>query len=159
MEIKFSAKDNKGKGVKSIKLLLDDVEVLKVVEGKGTWKLKPKKLDDGIHLLDVIAENSAGQVSFRRLRFYTGDTYLTELGSKFTDGETVLTARNLGTAKEGAKVSLSVFQQITDSEEVKEEAVFCAEQPSKQGALSFNWDGKNKEGKPVDGGRFVGRIS
>jgi len=158
-KIQFSAKDNKGKGVKAITLLLDDVEVKKVNGGEGTWTLNPKKIDGGIHLLDVIAENEAGSTSSRRYRFYTGDVYLTEMGSSFSEGETILTARNLGTSNKDATVSLSVYKQITDGEEVTEESVFCSEQPSQQGALSFTWDGKNKEGKPSDGGRYIAKIS
>ena len=157
--VQFSAKDNKGKGVKTITLLLDDVEVMKVNGGEGTWTLNPKKIDGGIHLLDVIAENEAGSTSSRRYRFYTGDVYLTELGSTFSDGETILTARNLGTSNKDATVSLSVYKLITDGEKTAEESVFCAEQPSKQGALSFTWDGKKKEGKALDGGRYIAKVS
>ncbi len=157
--IQFSARDNKGKGVKGITLLLDDVEVLKVEGGKGNWSLKPEEIDDGIHLLDIVAENKAGLISVRRLRFYTGDTYLTELGSVFAEGETILSARNLGATTDGAKVSLTVYQQMTDEEGIQEEAVFSAEQASNQGALSFTWDGKNDAGKPADGGRYVARMS
>ena len=161
LEIQVSATDNKGKGVKGISVLLDDVEVLQVDGGEGSLKIDPdpKNMDPGIHLLDVVAENQAGLKSVRRYRFYTGDIYLTELGDNFSDGETILSARNLGSSSDKAKVSLSIFQQITDDGDLKEESVFTAEQDSKQGALSFNWDGKNKDGKPVEGGRYVAKFS
>jgi squalene-hopene/tetraprenyl-beta-curcumene cyclase len=157
--IQFSARDNKGKGVKRITLLLDDVELVRVKGGKGNWILHPGKIDSGIHLLDIVAENNAGLISIRRFRFYTGDIYLTELGSVFSEGETILSARNLATSTDSAKVSLTVYQQITDGKGVREEAVFSAEQASKQGALSFTWDGKNKAGTPADSGRYIARIS
>jgi hypothetical protein len=158
-EIEFFARDNKGKGVKGITLLLDDVEVVKVEGGKGSWILDPGKIDDGIHLLDIVAENTAGLVSTRRFRFYTGDVYLTELGSAFAEGETILSTRNLATSTDSAKVSLNIYRQITDEKGERKEAVYSAEQASIQGALSFAWDGKNKAGKPADGGRYIARFS
>ena len=157
--IQFSARDNKGKGVKGITVLLDDVEITKVKGGKGSWILDPEKIDGGIHLLDIVAENDAGLVSSRRFRFYTGDTYLTKLGSAFSEGETILSARNLAASTDSAKVSLTVYRKITDEKGDREEAVYSAEQASIQGALSFAWDGKDAAGEPADGSRYTAKFS
>lgn len=130
------AKDNHGTKVKKIDVFVDDVLVHTAKGDKLEWTLDEAKLESGPNLVDVVATNRAGKTGRRRLVVYAGDYYLEDVGSRFEDGGTSITFRNLG--RRGAKVRLEVLE--------KGKVVHREDQPSERGAMRFFFEPKQSKG-------------
>lgn len=150
------AKDNQGTQVKSLELRVDDL-VRASASGptlSHTWKTDGLK--DGLHTVDVVATNAKGQTSRRRLEVYAGNTYLTQLGSRFTDEGTQLTARDIVPEGTAGQVVLRVF---TDEAKAGAPPVYTSTQAARHGATAFVFGGKDKAGKPFAAGRYRAELT
>ena len=64
----------------------------------GAALSQPVALGDlpaGVHTLDVVATNDRGQRSSRRIELYTGQYYLATPGTRWSEGRTVFSLRNV----------------------------------------------------------------
>lgn len=158
--LRASAVDNAGKGVERMTIAVDDVPVMRAC-GKGIdFTLDAGALAPGVHTIDVIAVNSRGQESRRRLEAYAGAYYLTQVGTRFTDGGTLISLRNVAPDSASGTVVLKVFStRENDGRPVKAAEVRRDSAPSRQGAMRFFWDGKGADGASQARGRYVAELS
>jgi len=153
--VKVAAKDNKGRGVRRVTLYVDDVVVESRCGPTLMAAIDAKTLKEGMHLIDVVAENATGQTSSRRLTVYTGDIYLTEVGSEHRTGQTWLSARNITDSAKG-KVQLRIYEEkLTKDGPVKGKSVYTQTVTSKMGPVSVAWDGKGASKGAQKKGRYI----
>jgi hypothetical protein len=153
------AKDNTGLAVNEVSLFLDDKEVAKVKGPELSFALPA--LATGKHFIDAVATNAKGQLSRRRLELFSGDVFLTQLGTQFDEGRQVteLSLRNIATTADKGNVQFEVFQLGESGSDAKVEArVSDSTSPSVPGPVSLTWEGK-KDGKLLPRGRYLARFS
>lgn len=154
------AKDNTGLAVVETSLFLDDKQVATTKGPELSFELP--KLATGKHFIDAVATNAKGQLSRRRLELFSGDVFLTQLGTRFDEGRqlTELSLRNIATASEKGNVEFEVFQLGERESEPKPELrVSQSLSPSAPGPVSLTWEGKGANGKPLPRGRYLARLS
>lgn len=158
--VTVEARDNEGKGIQKVELIIDDHPVHSAKEGKLSYTWDTKDLKDGKHTVDVVATNARGQVSRRRLEVYAGNVFLTSLGSRFAGAETELSARNIAPKERKGQVRLSVkASELKDGQPQPGAEVFTSSQPSAQGPVTFTFSGKGKDGKALGTGRYFAEFS
>jgi hypothetical protein len=158
--IQVEARDNEGKGIQKVELLINDRPVQTAQGGKLSYTWDTKGLSDGKHTVDVVATNAKGQVSRRRLEVYAGNVFLTSLGSRFSDNGTELAARNIAPKDRAGKVELRVrTADMKDGQPQPGAEVFKETRPSAQGPVTFTFGGKGKDGKPLGTGRYFAEFS
>lgn len=154
------AADNGDSKVTALELYLDDVKVHAEKGSTLSYALDPKGLSDGLHLVDVVAKNAAGKESRRRLSFFAGEAWLTELGTRFDGGRTHVGVRSLTGEAQKGKVVVRVLESADKGGvPTKGKEVAVLEQTVAPGALSFAWDGTGKDGKPMRGSRFFAEVA
>lgn len=156
-----TAADNAGRGVAEVQIAIDDVIVQRACGGEAKYTLDADALEPGPHLVDVTAQNARGQVSRRRVEIYTGAHYLTALGTRFDDGGTLISFRDVAPADVRGDVLLRVYAtRDQGGQRVRGEEVFRARKASAEGAMSFFWNGQREGGKPAaPGGRYVAEVA
>lgn len=158
--IQVDARDNAGKGIQKVELLIDDRSAQKAQGGKLSYTWDTKGLSDGKHTVDVVATNAQGQVSRRRLEVYAGNVFLTSLGSRFTQEGTELATRNIAPKERSGRVELRVrAADMKDGQPQPGAQVFQETRPSAQGPMTFTFGGKGKDGKPFRTGRYFAEFS
>jgi len=158
--VQVEAKDNQGKGMQKVELIIDDHPAASAKEGKLTYTWDTKGLKDGKHTVDVVATNARGQVSRRRLEVYAGNVFLTSLGTRFEGKQTELSARNIAPKERKGQVRLSVkASELKDGQPQPAAEVFTSTQPSAQGPVTFTFSGKGKDGKALSTGRYFAEFS
>ena len=158
--IQVDARDNEGKGIQKVELLINDRPVQTAKGGKLSYTWDTKGLTDGKHTVDVVATNAKGQVSRRRLEVYAGNVFLTSLGSRFSANGTELAARNIAPKDRAGKVELRVrTADLKDGQPQPGAEVFKEARTSAQGPVTFAFGGKGKDGKPLSTGRYFAEFS
>lgn len=158
--IQVEARDNEGKGIQKVALLINDRPMQTTQGGKLSYTWDTKDLSDGKHTVDVVATNAKGQVSRRRLEVYAGNVFLTSLGSRFSGNGTELAARNIAPKDRTGKVELRVrAADLKDGQPQPGAEVFKELRPSAQGPVTFTFEGKGKDGKPLSTGRYFAEFS
>ena len=148
--------DNKGGSVTKMELMVDDMLVASTCGGKLSYTFGAG-LGSGKHVAVISATNSKGQKSRRRVEFYTGNVYLTQVGTRYTnDGKTEISARNIAPDAMKNRVRLSVYTVGKDGK-VKKKLKSLAI-AGKQGPTRLAWDGRTKAGKKVKSGRYIARL-
>ncbi len=151
--VRVRAVDNAGRGVERVEIDVDDRAVHRACGGDADYVLDAGKLEAGPHLVDVIATNARGQQSRRRVEIYAGAYYLTQLATRFTDGGTLISLRDVAPQATLGQVALTVFATRDEGGRTVRAAVVHREaRPSAQGPLSFFWKG----GTP---GRFIAEVA
>jgi squalene-hopene/tetraprenyl-beta-curcumene cyclase len=152
--LRVRASDNAGRGVTRVDLAVDDVTVQRACGGTLEYGLDTARLGAGAHFVDVIAVNARGQESRRRVQIYTGDYYLTEVGTRFSDGGTVISLRDVAPPKVHGQVVLRIFSTREEGgRAVRASRVHEETRPSAEGPLSFFWKGADAHG------RFLAEVS
>ncbi|MFT3772927.1 MAG: carboxypeptidase regulatory-like domain-containing protein [Minicystis sp.] len=161
VSLQAKAADNAGRGVERIEIAVDDVPVHRACGGAAEYALDADKLETGPHLVDVTATNARGQTSRRRLEIYAGPYYLTQLGTRFDDGGTLVSLRDVAPPSVHGDVVLRVFATRDDNgRPVRAGEVFTAKKTSAEGPMSFFWNGQRDADKPASpGGRYVAEVS
>ena len=126
------ARDNSGAQVSRVEIYVDDLPVHGACGASTTYRLDTTALETGRHVVDVVARNSRGEVSRRRLDVYTGDVYLAQVGSTWSGGETQISLRDLEAAS-AHEVRLEVVQDGT--------VVHTETRKGAQGPLHFSFHG------------------
>jgi Carboxypeptidase regulatory-like domain len=152
--LRVRASDNAGRGVARVEVAVDDVTVHRACGGALEYGLDTGRLAAGAHFVDVTAVNARGQESRRRVQIYTGAYYLTELGTRFSDGGTVISLRDVAPPRIHGQVVLRVFSTREEGgRPVRVSRVHEETRPSAEGPLSFFWKGADAHG------RFLAEVS
>jgi squalene-hopene/tetraprenyl-beta-curcumene cyclase len=102
------ARTNSKKKVSRVRIFLDDVLVAEQKGASGAAAIDPKKLEQGLHLVDVVAD-VGGSEAWRRVAFYAGDFFLTDVGSRYHADGTRITFRQLSEPSKKERVRLELF--------------------------------------------------
>lgn len=148
--ISAAAVDNEGAGVRKVEIAVDDIPVWGSCAAQTAYTLDATKLEKGVHTVDVIATNADGKQAKRRLLVYAGDHYMVNVGTKFTDGGTLLSLRDVAPDAMQHEVELQILK---DGKVVQEQ-----KQSGAQGPLSFHWRGETKDGKTAERGDYTARL-
>ena len=154
LAITANAEDNGGSGVSKVEVVLDDITVFGECGDKTTYSLLPEGLSPGPHILDIVATNHEGKVASRQFTVYAGDTYLTQLGSKFEEDGTVFTLRDIAPTDFDHTIELTVQKSDEMTDQPTGEVLYKKSMDGSQGALSFFWDGKSSKGEALDRGDY-----
>jgi len=154
-----SARDNQGGGVVSMSIELDDQLVASACGGALSWTWPRAALGEGRRVLEIRATNQRGEVSHRRLEVFAGDTFMTQVGSRFADGTTELSLRDLTAPGQAHVVALDIFAARADGAADPARRVFSSETAGAQGAMRFQWNGRDQGGKGQPAGKYVARLS
>jgi len=142
MTIDIEARDNKGGGVSRVELHLDDLPLHGACGATTKYTLDATTLTTGRHTLDVIARNSKGEVSRRRLEVFAGDVFMAQFGTTWVNGETEVSLRDL----EDRAAHDVRFEVLKDGK-----VVHTQDQKGAQGPLRFGFKG--------DAGKYEARLT
>lgn len=162
MKLAVTATDNQGGGIKQIELLVDDLSIAKSCGGRLDHVLDTTKLTSGKHLIDLLATNAKGQTSRRRFEVYAGDVFLTDVGARFdeTSQTSVVSLRNIAPqAEQAGAVELELWSVGAGADAKPKERVYSETKKGQLGGLSFSWNGKTSDGKPLPRGRYVAKLN
>ncbi len=160
VELGARAADNTGAGVQRVEIAIDDVPVARACGSSATYSLDAGVLPTGVHMVDLVAVNAQGKKSTRRLEVYSGTHYLTQVGTRFSDGGTLISLRDVAPKGVAGDVVLKVFATRDDAgQSVRTAEVFTQTQPSAEGPMSFFWSPKAQPGVPAPHGRFIAEVT
>jgi hypothetical protein len=153
------ARDNKGDGVQKVELFIDDQKVAEACGRKLSHAWDTRSLGNGKHVVVAIATSHKGQKSQRRLEVFSGNTWLTQVGTESNGEATQVTARNLTPAGKKFTVEMNVLTvEQKEGKPVVGKTVFTALASSEGGALKAEWAGKDKAGKAQSRGRYFAEL-
>jgi hypothetical protein len=154
------ARDNKGGGVSKVEVFVDDILLYAACGDALHYNWNADSLTPGKHIVVAIATNAKGEMSKRRLEVYAGDVFMTQLGSRYEAGNTVLSMRNIANQKMGTnQVELVIFTtQEKDGVTKASTEVIKQKKDGAQGAMSFNWDGKAADGQVQKAGKYIAAL-
>jgi squalene-hopene/tetraprenyl-beta-curcumene cyclase len=110
-------------------------------------------------MLDVVATNAAGHSSRRRIELYTGDVYLTQLGSQRADGGMMLSMRSLAPERMKGAIEVRVFPAGEGGVPAPGAApLWTSSPPAAEGPKSVFWDGRAAHGEPAPRGMYVAEV-
>lgn len=161
MKIAITATDNQAGGVAKVELYVDDELAAGACASELFHALQTAGLSDGKHTLDVVATNIKGQRSRRRYEVYAGNTYLTDLGTRFDEAKqaTEIAVRNLAlTPAAAGKVELAVYA-VKGANNERAEKVYTTEQAGNPGAMTFAWNGAGNDGQARPRGRYIAELA
>lgn len=155
--IAVTARDNdKGGGVVSVEMFVDDVRVAAACGAELEHRVDPAALGDGPHLVDVVATNAAGKTSKRRFEVFGGDVFLTRAGTRFAAGTTEISARDIAPTADRHDVELEIFAADDNGEPVGER-LHRERKRGAQGSLQFAWSGASGDARSKNG-KYVARL-
>ena len=132
--ISVQAKDNRGQAVHQVAIAIDDEIVAHDCGSKLAFDWPRVELSPGKHIVEFIATNAKGETSRRAFEVHAGDVFLTELGSRFVDGGTAFSMRNIGRRAGDVRLTIKTPAGKT---------VHTSNQTAEPGPMSFHWaDGK-----------------
>jgi squalene-hopene/tetraprenyl-beta-curcumene cyclase len=146
-----------GVPAQSVEIRVDDVPLGRSCSGELAVRVDPARLDAGAHRVDVVATNADGKESRRRIMFYSGDYYLTRVGSSYDGGQTGFSLRNVASGDEESRVRLRIFEAEEDGS--RGGRIHSHTAPSTPGAMTVSWNGQNQEGDAVENGRYVAELA
>lgn len=153
------ATDNENGRIVRTDVFVDDVRVASVCGPRATHRLDASQLEAGRHIIRVVATNAAGRTGRKHVELYTGDYYLTDHGTRWVDGATVLSFRDVAPAALGHRVVMEIHAtREQNGQHVRGQRVHRAEQRGAQGAIQMRWDGRGERGE-LPRGRYVAQLS
>ncbi len=154
-----AAKDNKGQGVRQVQVFVDDILVAGDCSGELKHGLDTRVLAEGKHLVRVEATNAAGEVSRRVFEVYSGDVFMTQMGSRYEGGGTAITLRNIAPTKMKNTVEVEIYTLKKDAAApTADKRIKAFKLNGEQGAMRFFWDGKDDAGQAQGGGKYLARV-
>ena len=150
-EVRVAVSSNEGRGIRDVRLAVDDVVVAASCGGELRHRLDPAVLGTGPRVVDVLATDADGRTARRRLEVYAGAWFLVDAGTAWDDGGTLISLRNLAPAEDGATVQLQVRPLVEEAgeEPVPGEVIATRTVDAGQGALRFWWDGAELAGREL----------
>lgn len=158
LRVQGRATDNSGAAVEHLDVLVDDVPLARGCGAAVEHAVDVSSLEAGPHVLDVVASNARGQTSRRRVEFYTGEHYLTRVGSHFEGNTTALSWRNVAPEAVRGTVRMRVFAAREGSSE-RGADVFHSEEAARPGPMRATWNGTGADGAALPRGRYVAELS
>lgn len=154
------AKDNKGTGVSHIAVYVDDIRVHAVCGDELQYELNPAGWTQGKHIVEVRATNARGQVSRRFVDVYTGDVYLTRIGTRYAGSSTEISLRNIAEDNPSSRVRVEIYAASGDDGQVVPGAkLHSMTREGRQGPMSFQWSGEGREAGSDGDDKYVARLS
>ena len=150
--VRARAVDNSGASVRQVELLLDDNPIGRACGAALSQPVALGDLPAGVHTLDVVATNDRGQRSSRRIELYTGQYYLATPGTRWSEGRTVFTLRNVAPRELVGTVRVRV--RTPEGREV-----WRHDEAAAQGPVRVSWDGHPTDGAAAPAGRYVATLS
>jgi hypothetical protein len=150
--VQARAVDNNGAAVRQVELLLDDNPVGRACGAALSQSVALGDLSPGVHTLDVVATNERGQQARRRIELYTGQYYLATPGTRWSEGHTVFSLRNVAPRELAGTVRVRV--RTPEGREV-----WRHDEPAAQGPVRVTWDGHPTQGEAAPAGRYVATLS
>ncbi len=158
-KLDVEARDNKGDGVQKVELFIDDQKVAEACGAKVGHSWDTRSLGTGKHVVVAIATSRKGQKSQRQLEVYSGNTWLTQVGTESNGESTSVTARNLTPQGKKFSVEMNILSaEQKDGKPVAGKAIFTAPVAGEGGALKAEWNGKDKAGKAQSRGRYFAEL-
>ncbi len=158
--LKVEARDNQGGAIQKVELFVNDLPVSTECSATLSHAWDTSGLKTGKHTVDVVATNSKGNTTRRRIEVWAGDVFLTELSSRYSDDGTQVTVRNIGPKAQEGTVLLRVLAAETKGGAPKPGgAVWETKQPAAQGPMRFHWSGKGTDGKERPNGRYFAEVA
>jgi hypothetical protein len=158
LSLHADAIDNQGTGVTSVELRVDDLPQARACAASLDAVIDTSKLSPGEHHIDMIAVNAEGQTARRRIEVFTGPVYLTRLGSRWSDGGTEISLRDIAPASLAHHIELAIHHATAEGQPGA--IVVQRRQPGAEGPISFHWDGTpDSVGSPAPDGRYLARVS
>jgi squalene-hopene/tetraprenyl-beta-curcumene cyclase len=161
-KLRASATDNEkgfGGAVVKVELAIDDVPTFGACGSSLEYRWDTASLEPGKHLIDVSATNARGKTSHRRIEVYSGAVYLTQLASRYSDGGTLISLRDIAAPTAAHQVGLRIYStKEKDGLPVKDALIHSGEQPGAQGPLSFYFGGKDQSGKSVPRAKYIAEL-
>jgi len=157
MAIEVEARANGGAAVDRVELLVDDLPLARRCGATLQHAWSTGALSEGKHVVDVVATNVKGQVSRRRYEVYAGNTWLTEVGTRFDDRRQVSEVAFRNLLEGSGKVELDVFA-VSPKDGTPGKKVFTMEQKGVPGAMAFTWNGVGSDGKPQPRARYAAEL-
>lgn len=149
--VRATATDNEGSGVKKIEIAVDDEFVGGACSDSAAHTFDASKLSTGMHTIDITAFNAEGKEARRRLVVYAGDHYITSVGTKYSDGGTLLSLRDIAPVGTKHTVELAILKDG--------KTIHTMKQAGEQGPLAFHWKGEMKGDARAKHGDYVARLS
>jgi hypothetical protein len=143
VQVSGRAVANEGAAVKTIELRVDDRVVSTSDGGQLNFAWDTASLGTGRHVIELRATNKENKTSLRRIEVYAGDVFLTRVSSRWDDGGTLVSARDLAPAGRGHTVRMTIKK---DKDGVPGAELLRTEEPGRQGPVQFFWDGKDTAG-------------
>jgi hypothetical protein len=160
MALQIDARDNQGKGVAKVEILLDDLPVRSVSASSLAYTWDTRKLTEGKHVLQVVATSNKGEKAERRFEVYAGNVFLTQVGTRFDEQRqlTEVSFRDLDAAGAG-HVTLEVFAADDGKGEPKMgKKIFAEDEKGTPGGMTLTWNGKSQEGQLQPKGRYYAQL-
>jgi len=157
IRVHAQAADAEGVPAQSVEIRVDDVPLGRACSGELSVRVDPARLDAGAHRVDVVATNAEGKESRRRLTFYSGNYYLTRVGTRFENGATGFSLRNVSSAGSDSRVRLRIFE--AGDAGARGDRIHSAAVDGTPGAMTLSWNGENGEGEAVENGRYVAELA
>jgi len=158
-KLDVEARDNKGDGIERVQLFIDDQKVAEACGPLVSHTWDTRSLGTGKHVVVAIATSQKGQKSQRQLEVYSGNTWLTQVGTESNGVATSVTARNLTPRGKKFSVEMNILAADTkDGKPIAGKALYTAPVTSEGGALKAEWNGKDKAGKTQARGRYFAEL-
>jgi squalene-hopene/tetraprenyl-beta-curcumene cyclase len=155
--IDVEARDNKGDGVQKVELFIDDAKVAEACGTKLSHSWDTRTLGNGKHVVVAVATSFKGLKSQRQLEVFSGNTYLTQVGTEFDGRATQVTARDTSAVKHTVELNIRKVE-AKDGATKKGDTVFTSSQAGASGPMKLEWDGKAKDGKAQPRGRYFAEL-
>lgn len=155
-----TARDNRGGGVRTVEVRVDDVAVFGQCGSMLSFEWDTADLANGKHIVDVIATNAHDEESRRRFQVYAGSIYFTQIGTEYDAGSTVVSLRNVAPSSMGNDVTVEIYSTVDSSGAPTPHAlVRTLRQRGTQGAMQFRWDGADENGNAVGSASYIARVT
>ncbi|MBK7860943.1 MAG: carboxypeptidase regulatory-like domain-containing protein [Archangiaceae bacterium] len=153
------ARDNKGDGIARVELFIDDQKVAEACGAKLQHTWDTRSLGSAKHTVLAMATSFKGQKSQRQLEVFSGNTWLTQVGTESNGVSTQVTARNLTPAGKKFSVEMSVLKvEEKGGKPVAGAKLFSAPVSGEGGAMKAEWNGKDTAGKAQPRGRYFAEL-
>ncbi|MFL5354645.1 Ig-like domain-containing protein, partial [Archangium sp.] len=161
MNLQVEATDNQSGGIARLELLVDDLPVHTACGGKLAYAWRTAGLNEGKHVLDLVATNAKGQTSRRRFEVFAGNVFMTQVGANFDESSqrSLVTLRDLSAPGAGGSIELEVWDVAEGGEAKPKSKVFSVSRKAEGGAVELAWEGKGSDGKVRPRGRYQARLA
>lgn len=119
---------------------------------RAAIQLDPASLEPGRHIVRAVATNAGGRSGTTLIELYAGDHYLTEPGSRWDGGATVIGVRDVAPESLQHRVELQVLP-----EEGEGGPLATVTRPGTQGALELRVS-ESTTGEPLPRGRYRAKL-